>query len=1527
MGGFLVLLGLATILVVLIGSISGLIASSKLEKLRKDNKRTRNQLEWLKSDIKRLTRSLNDIESRPAKLPEKPPEPAPPMKPARPEPEPVSPADAIRELKKKKPAPAGPWRMPEKTGKDIEYRGKLEKISDANKAPEEAEEMQDSKPLKKPETVEPEKTEPEIEKPEPVAEKTKDDKSRPPESEKPLVEKKPKAEEKEALEEVDEKIEERPERIAAPQKVVKEAPALPAKAKVAAAVSAQEWWRKLEEAAGKRWITWVGALVLIVAAGFFVKYAFDHRWLGPRGRIILGTILGLSAGGMGIYFLARKMRALGQGLVGAGMGILYVSLWAACNYYDVLSNPVSFGLMIAVTAVGLTLAVVHNALPICFISILGGFLTPLLVGTGVDARDILFSYLLLLDLGVLGVAFFKRWRALDVLAFAGTWAYFISWYLAFHNEANPAPTVLWLSTFFIVFLIQPFVYHMRLRTPIVGERFFLAVTNAAGMFAWSFIILHPEYKTVLAQITFAMAGAYVVLGAITRRYISEDRKAVFSFIALSCMFLTMGFPILFDFNIVTIAWAVEAPVLLYLAFKYRYFPVRIGSAIPLALAAVRIFTIDWPMHEGAFTWFFNADFGSALMVVLSGVAYATIHRIQWERACKTDRIAKIISAVAFAFLALVVLHIETWTWMGFAGKAHLERWTTSLVWIAGGAVFLLGGLLLRTAYLRLSGFVALGVAAVLVIWDFFAGIPRAYETSPLFLNGRFIASIAGAVVVFAYAFVYRRSKEICSADERKTSNLLYGIGIILPVLAASFGSWQWFTLHGHDYIARIFLPFIWVAGAGAYLGAGLKLRSLNTRLAGIVVLSVACILSAITFGKSVPEGYAMFFNLRFLCGFIVPLMVYAYAVLIRRLRKICSAAENDAGIVFHGIGVFLLTLLVSAETALWFDANGLNYHAACFLPLIWSAGAAGYLATGIKLRNIHLRTAGICVLCVTAVLAIIAYAHSAPGPYSIFFNMRFILSLALPFMVYMYAWLMRKLKKICSESEQVAGIAFHGIGILVIAGILTAETQIWLVSHHLGYYARCVLPVIWVAASAAYLVTGIKLRSAPLRGAGVVVILIASALTVFGYAGGAPGDYRLFVNLRFITALLVPLIIFIYFVSQRSLKTVFNLTEQAASIVFFGAGILTIILLLNAETCQWLFARRYYYLIRCIMPFIWAAGTAAYFISGIALKSPRLRAAGLFVLSIAGALAVVGYANAEPEGYRILLNLRFLTAAFVPLLAFTYGYSRLRFPDRFTEDERKSPPFLYGTGIIISVILVTTETAKWLFLNDYHYASRCIMPLIWIAGAAAYLAAGIRLKSPALRSAGTGLIAVGGILAMIGYLFWPAETYLLYLNGRFTAALLVILMLFANAFLLRLFGRISLDAEKKGAKTFYGVAISALLVLLSVEAYLYFTATIENGKMAFQAAQASLSVTWSVYAIVLLAVGFGVKVQIYRLCALALFGVTALKLVIIDMAKVKDIYRIISFFVLGILMIGASYLYHKVEKWFKETYGGKPATH
>jgi hypothetical protein len=667
-------------------------------------------------------------------------------------------------------------------------------------------------------------------------------------------------------------------------------PQSPQPAKPLLAANDRERWIKIEEKLGKQWMTWVGAVVLFLSAGFFVKYAFEHGWLTEWGRVILGIIAGIVVIILGERFLKRQMRSLGQGLIGTGFSILYVSLYAAYGFYELLPQPITFILMALVVICGMALAIIHDAIAISFLALLGGFITPLLLSTGRDSRDALFAYIVLLDLGVLGVAFFKRWRMLDILAFVGTWALFTGWYINFHDSPTYSilPTVLWLAAIYVIFLLQPFVFHLRSGTPIVGERFFLAVSNAAGMFGWVYTILHTTHKHILGLITLGMSVSYLILGSLTRKRLRNDERAVFGFIALSVMFLTIAIPIHLDFHGVTVAWAVKAPVLLYLAYKYSYFPVRIGVLISLALAASRIFTIHWPLHEEPFVLLLNKQFGTAIFVSLAGGAYSLIHHLQRNNSTPSDRILKICTGIASAFLALIIIHIEAWQWLELSGKEYLVRCITALIWTTGSIGFLAAGFKLRSIHSRVSGLVALLVAGFLITWDYGLGIRPDYL---IIFNGRFAAAFTIIIVLFLCAFVYRRLQERCNPDEKNLSIPLCGVAIILLVILTSTESCQWLNFHGRHYLSRCILPLLWIAGSAIYLAVGIRLRSVHLRIAGLVTSMVAGILSCVGYIYKI-ENYNMFYNGRFAAALALSLMVLVYGFTLRRKQEIQQPGEK-----------------------------------------------------------------------------------------------------------------------------------------------------------------------------------------------------------------------------------------------------------------------------------------------------------------------------------------------------------------------------------------------------------------------------------------------------------------------------------------------------------------------------------------------------------------------------------------------------------------------------------------------------------
>ncbi len=838
----------------------------------------------------------------------------------------------------------------------------------------------------------------------------------------------------------------------------------------------RERWATLEATLGKQWMTWVGAVVLFLSAGFFVKYAFEHQWLGAEARVILGVVAGIGVMAAGERFIRRQMRALGQGLVGAGLAILYVSLYAACGLYGLLPQTVTLVFMAIVTAGGMVLAVTHDAVAVSFLAVLGGLLAPVMLRTGRDPRDALFAYLLLLDLGALGVAFFKRWRALDVLAFLGTSALFTAWYFKFRHAPTYSitPTVLWLTSFYVVFLLQPFVYHLRLATPIVGERFFLAVSNAAGMFSLTYTILHGEHKHTLGFITLGMSASYLVLGSLTGKRLRNDARAFFGFIALSVMFLTIAIPIHLDFHGVTVAWAVEAPVLLYLAYLYSYFPVRAGVLIPLALAAGRIFTIHWPLHKEAFTPLVNPQFGTAIFVALAGGAYALLHHLQRRNSSPTDQMLKVWTGIASAFLALVVLNIEVWQWLDLSGRDPLARWACAVVCAAGAAGFLLAGIELRSVPARFSGLVALAAAGALEMWDYGRGIEADYL---LIFNGRFLAACAAILVLFSYAFTYRRRQALCHPDEKRLSIPFYGAGVLLLVILCSGETWQWLALRDHRYLARCLLPLLWVAGAAGYLDAGWKLRSIHLRQTGLAVLAVAGMFAGVGYTYRVESDCHLFLNGRFAAALAVPLMAFLYAFALRRLRDLREPIEQDIAEALYGIGILLLVILTTAEIWLWLDARDYHYLARCLVPVIWVAGAAAYLGAGIKLRTVRLRNAGLALLAVAGVFAGRGYAFDLGAGHLLFLNGRLLAALAVVLMVFAHGYVLRRSRDLCQQDEQLTAQALYGVGTTLLFVLLSCETYFYFRGtiadrERAKWVSQMSLSVTWGAYALAILAVG-----------------------------------------------------------------------------------------------------------------------------------------------------------------------------------------------------------------------------------------------------------------------------------------------------------------------------------------------------------------------------------------------------------------------------------------------------------------------
>ena len=187
---------------------------------------------------------------------------------------------------------------------------------------------------------------------------------------------------------------------------------------------------------GVKLFAWIGGFVLFLGIVFLVKYSFEHNLITPAMRVVIGTVVGLALIVTGWLTATRGYRVSGQSLCATGILVLYGNIFAAHVFYHLIELVPAFVSMAIVTGAAFFIAVRRNAQVIVILGLLGGFLTPVLLSTGVDNPTALFGYIAVLNVGVAAIALRKRWDYLILLAAVGTVLIEFGWAFQFFESAK-----------------------------------------------------------------------------------------------------------------------------------------------------------------------------------------------------------------------------------------------------------------------------------------------------------------------------------------------------------------------------------------------------------------------------------------------------------------------------------------------------------------------------------------------------------------------------------------------------------------------------------------------------------------------------------------------------------------------------------------------------------------------------------------------------------------------------------------------------------------------------------------------------------------------------------------------------------------------------------------------------------------------------------------------------------------------------------------------------------------------------------
>lgn len=357
----------------------------------------------------------------------------------------------------------------------------------------------------------------------------------------------------------------------------------------------------LERFIGENLINKIGIVVTIIGVVIGAKYTIENNLISPLTRIILGYLLGVGLLFFGIR-LKKNYLNFSAVLVSGAMVIMYFISFAAFSFYELIGQELAFGLMVVFTVFTVVAALNYKQSIIAHLGLVGAYAVPFLLSPESGDARILFTYMLIINVGILIISFRQYWKSLHYSAFVFTWLIYTSWYFSGYDAIVDFWLALAFATaFYLVFYVNFLSYKL-----IVKEKFdigdiFLLIANSFIFYAFGYATLldHPKGEEFLGLFTLINAIIHFVVGTVIYRQKLADKNLFYLVIGLVLVFLTLAIPVQLDGNWVTMLWIAEAVVLFWIG---RHKKVPLYEYISYVLTVLSVLSL---IHDWSFTDSYN----------------------------------------------------------------------------------------------------------------------------------------------------------------------------------------------------------------------------------------------------------------------------------------------------------------------------------------------------------------------------------------------------------------------------------------------------------------------------------------------------------------------------------------------------------------------------------------------------------------------------------------------------------------------------------------------------------------------------------------------------------------------------------------------------------------------------------------------------------------------------------------------------------------------------------------------------------
>lgn len=449
---------------------------------------------------------------------------------------------------------------------------------------------------------------------------------------------------------------------------------------------------------GGNTIVRIAVLLLFIGVAFLLRFAAENALLPIELRIAAVALGGLALAVVG-WRLREKRRGYGLSLQGAGVGIVYLTLFAAFRLYALVPAELTFSLLALLAGVSALLAVRQNAMPLALLGFGGGFLAPVLTSTGTGSHVALFAYYLVMNLAIAWIAHRQTWKPLNVMAFLMTFGIGSLWGAKAYTAPDFWTTEPFLVLHFMLFLFISVQYTRQLvarndaqplQVPSVDGSLLFGVPVAAfGLQA----AMLKDQPLALAASAAVLAGIYLLVGRWLWR-VSGQRMLLMveGLLALGVIFLLLVTPLALDAQWTGVAWAVQGAGIVWIGLRQkRWWAAGIGLLMQLA-ASVSFWDLSGKAHLVAytgdgFTPFVNSSFVSAVVLALAALVTALMAWRHLPALAAKDGKAIWASGLQLAqwgMLALGLTQLLAGTWPELRAAVGLVHEPAAMALMLGG---------------------------------------------------------------------------------------------------------------------------------------------------------------------------------------------------------------------------------------------------------------------------------------------------------------------------------------------------------------------------------------------------------------------------------------------------------------------------------------------------------------------------------------------------------------------------------------------------------------------------------------------------------------------------------------------------------------------------------------------------------------------------------------------------------------------------------------------------------------------------